>query len=77
MDYSIWKTYNGDILNIKDMSPEHMKNCINMIKRSKNGIPKIDIYEELPEPQRFYVDNYDLYKPYLEIFADELQSRGV
>jgi hypothetical protein len=73
MDYSIWRTRQGEFLKISDMTSQHIQNCIAMIERSEfdNGV---DIYEPLPEPDVYYVD-YELYKPYLKVFKKELESR--
>lgn len=74
MNYQIWGTHNGELINIKDMTTEHIQNCIKMIKRSK-FLDIMEHYETLPEPPPRYVVDYELYKPYLESFKKELASR--
>ncbi len=76
MDYSIWKTANGEFLRISEMSIDHIENCMAMIERSrfKN---KIDRYEDLQEPPlKQSIVDYEQYKPYLKVFKDELLKRG-
>jgi len=74
MDYNYWITINKELIKISDMTSEHIKNCIYMIERSKfyNGR---DMYEELAEPPIPYTVDYELYKPYLNIFKEELKKR--
>lgn len=74
MNYSVWKTNVGEFINIKDMSTKHIKNCIAMIERSQYPDMK-DYFEDLPEPPARYTVDYELYKPYLDIFKMELKSR--
>ena len=77
MDYSIWKTANGEQLSVSEMTIDHIKNCIDMIERSKFE-NKIDRYEDLHEPPlKQYVVDYEQYKPYVKVFKDELLRRGI
>lgn len=76
MNYNTWTTADGQEIKISDMTINHIKNCINMIKRSQFE-NKIDLYEELPEPPIKYVVDYNLYKPYLHVFKEELKKRSV
>lgn len=74
MDYSIWKTHDGILINIKDMSTEHIKNCIKMIKRSR-FLDVMERYDTVPEPPPRYIVNYKEYVPYLKVFEEELWNR--
>jgi len=74
-DYNIWVTREGTQLKISEMTTQHLKNCVNMIKRSQ--FPDYpDRYEFLPEPpQQVYCD-YDRYQPYLKPLNKELKKRN-
>ena len=61
MDYSIWETIEGKKLKIKDMKIKHIENCIKLIKRSE--LPE----QRHPSEMSRMVD-FELYKPYLEVF---------
>ena len=74
MDYSVWVTLDGKRLNIAEMTTDHFKNCIKMIKRSK-FLDVMERYDTVPEPPPRYVVDYDQYKPYLDIFKNELETR--
>jgi len=64
-DYTKWKTKDGIELEIKDMTREHIMNCVAMIalQNPKLGTPT---YEDL---------NYDVFEPYLVVFKNELMKR--
>ena len=74
MDYSKWKTKEGNFIDIHDMSIEYIENCIKIIKRSKY-LNVMERYDTLPEYPIRYVD-YNQYKQYLKIFNNELKSRN-
>lgn len=74
MDYSIWKTLDNKHLKISEMTTEHIKNCVKMIKRSKY-LDVMERYDTVPEPPPRYVVDYDQYKPYLKTFKNELETR--
>lgn len=73
MDYTKWETNDGNILDIKDMTVKHIINCIKMIERSK-WLDIMEKYDTVPIPAPRYVD-YELYKPYLDVFKEELLRR--
>lgn len=74
MDYSVWKSSDNNVLKISEMTTEHIKNCIKMIRRSK-FLDAMERYDTLPEyHHQRYVD-YELYKPYLKVFKSELETR--
>ena len=74
MDYSVWITLDNKHLKISEMTTDHIKNCIKMIKRSK-FLDVMERYDTVPEPPPRYVVDYDQYKPYLNIFKNELETR--
>ncbi|WP_137743308.1 hypothetical protein [Robertmurraya siralis] len=74
MKYSIWITAKGEELTMSQMTTKHIENCINMIERSRFENNR-DLYEELPEPPLKTTVDYELYKPYLKIFKEELTRR--
>ena len=74
VDYSKWETKEGNSIDIFEMTTEHIKNCIKMIKRSKY-LDVMERYDTVPEPRPRYVD-YDEYSPYLNIFKKELENRN-
>jgi len=74
MDYSVWITLDNKHLKISEMTIDHIKNCIKMIKRSK-FLDVMERYDTVPEPPPRYVVDYDQYKPYLKTFKNELETR--
>jgi hypothetical protein len=75
MDYSKWTTNEGVVLDIKDMTKEHILNCVRMIKRSK-WLDTMERYDTVPNPRPRFVVNYERYEPYLEVFEGELKRRS-
>lgn len=73
LNYSIWETHDKALINIENMTTEHIQNCIKMIKRSKY-LDVMERYNTVPEPPSRYVD-YKKYKPYLNVFKKELERR--
>lgn len=36
-NYDTWRTKEGDYINLCDMETKHIKNCINLIQKRKDG----------------------------------------
>lgn len=70
MDYTKWETEDGIILNIKDMTTDHIKNCISFIKKESKKIHHVGAIECL---HGWFVKYGQIY---IDSFEKELESRA-
>lgn len=77
MSEKYWKTKDGKEILIKDMTTEHIKNCIRAIKEDRIKIgAKIFIgYTQDGDGDGQVYDLIDYSKEYIKIFEEELRSR--
>lgn len=73
-----WKTKDGKILNIKDMTTEHIKNCIKAIEEER-----IEVGEWIPlgytcdgDGDGTEYEYLDYSYEYIRAFKEELKKRG-
>lgn len=73
----MWTTKNGDKILIKDMTTQHIKNCIKAIEEERIQIGEtIDLgYTGDGEGDGIIYDFIDHSKEYIEAFRNELKSR--
>lgn len=74
-----WKTKDGKILNIKDMTTEHIKNCIKAIEEER-----IEVGEWIPlgytgdgDGDGIEYQWIDYGENYIKAFKRELKNRGI
>lgn len=76
MEY--WKTKNGNKIKIKDMTTEHIKNCIKAIQEGRIQVCKnIDIgYTGDGDGDGIIYQWVDYGRDYIRAFEEELKKRG-
>lgn len=71
MNYRKWQTAKGIVLNIEDMSDNHISNCIIALKNSQNLNPNANIFESYNFSHLSTIDVIN----YIKEFKKELKSR--
>lgn len=73
-----WKTKEGKELNIKDMTTQHIKNCIKAIQEDRIQVGEtIDIgYTGDGDGDGIMYQWIDYGKDYIRAFEEELKNRG-
>ncbi|MBE5962112.1 MAG: hypothetical protein E7256_12165 [Lachnospiraceae bacterium] len=61
LDFTRWETFNGDYVDISMVGTPYIERCMDMLEQ---------FMERYPAHK-----NYPIWKQYMEIFEDELQSR--
>ena len=79
MENIMWKTKNGEDISIKDMTTQHIKNCIKAIEEERIQIGEtIDLgYTGDGCGDGIIYDFIDYSKDYIQAFKEELKNRGV
>lgn len=74
----MWKTKNGEELYIKDMTTQHIKNCIKAIEEERIQIGEIiDLgYTGDGDGDGIIYDFIDYSQDYIQAFKNELENRG-
>lgn len=75
----MWKTKNGEKTYIKDMTTEHIKNCIKAIQEDRIQVGKsINIgYTGDGDGDGAIYEWYDMGNDYIKAFEEELKRRKV
>ena len=75
---TIWKTREGQEIEIKKMTTEHIKNCIKAIKQKRIIIgTSIDVgYTGDEDGDGIIYDWIDTSNDYIQAFEEELKKRG-
>jgi len=73
-----WKTKEGKELNIKDMTTQHIKNCIKAIQEDRIQVGEsIDVgYTGDGDGDGIVYQWIDYGKDYIKAFEEELKNRG-
>lgn len=73
----MWETKNGEKIHIKDMTTEHIKNCIKAIQEDRIQVGKsINIgYTGDGDGDCAIYEWYDMGNDYIQAFEEELKRR--